>query len=833
MKNFAKWAAMATFTLLSYSSVWGQVLEPVVWKFSTSEVSGEELQLEVVATAAIEKNWHVYALVISEDPNAIGPIPTTLKLDANKNFQVIGSPKEGSKFITHYDPNFEMDLNYFENRATFKQRIKRLTDEAFTISGVLEYMACDDKQCIFPDPVKFSVKVPAKGVEASTENTASEETTSTEEAVQFDGILQPCVWSFSSEKKGEGVYTINMKATLEKGWHVYSQHLPSGDGPVATTFAFEKMPGVSFAPEVQEGKAERVYDKNFMMDLDFFSGEAMFKGMVEADAAQEISGKVNFMVCNDEMCLPPTDVHFKINLATGEGRIYEPTAANSGLPTQFRYKVDSIDLAHPATSDCGAIQAPVSQGTSLWELFILGFLGGLVALLTPCVFPMIPLTVTFFTKGSENRRQGVSRALIYGLFIFGIYLILSIPFHFLDQIDENILNNISTNVPLNVAFFVIFIFFAISFLGYFEITLPASFANKMDNASNVGGLLGSFFMALTLAIVSFSCTGPILGSLLAGSLSSDGGAMQLTAGMGGFGLALGIPFAIFAMFPGMLKSLPKSGGWLNSVKVVLGFLEIALALKFLSQADLVDHWGILKYEVFMGLWVIIFLLLALYIFGVIKFPHDSKIKKFSLFRIGFGVLVVSWVIYLASGFTINEKTDSYISLKVLSGLAPPVVYSILHPKDCPHNLDCEHDYAVALERAKQEGKPLFIDFTGYACVNCRKMEEHVWIKPEVLSKLSKDFIVVSLYVDDRKELPAELQETYEYEVNGVKRTKEIKTYGDRWAAFQIATFNSNAQPLYAIVSPEEELMNTPVGYTPDVDEYMTWLNCGLNAYKQK
>jgi thiol:disulfide interchange protein DsbD len=812
--------------MLTLTSV-AQIEDPVQWKFTVEPL--EDKTAEVVATATIQAKWHVYALKVSDDPNAIGPIPTSLKLNKSSDYVTKGSVKEG-KFITHFDPNFEMDLNYFENKAVFRQKIELKKEGPVEISGVLEYMACDDSKCIFPDPVNFKVKYePGKTTEEAPVETASAA------PAADSGILNPVIWTAKSVSLGNGEYELQLIATMQQGWHVYSQFLQSNEGPVATTFDFKLPAGVERIGKVGEDKPETKYDPNFMMDLNFFSNVATFRQKIKVtgDAKPVVEAKVNFMCCNDETCLPPKDVIFKIDLATGIGTEFDPTsgAALSG-PTKFQYKLTSIDLDNPAVKDCGGvITAPVAD-SSLWELFILGFLGGLVALLTPCVFPMIPLTVSFFTKGSENKRKGFIRAATYGAFVFFIYLLLSLPFHFLDQIDENILNNISTNVPLNVAFFVIFVVFAISFFGYFEITLPSSFANKMDNASSVGGLLGSFFMALTLAIVSFSCTGPILGSLLAGSLSKDGGAIQLTVGMGGFGLALGIPFAIFAAFPGMLKSLPKSGGWLNSVKVVLGFIELALALKFLSQADLVDHWGILKYELFIGLWVIIFALMALYIFGKIKFPHDSPIKKLSFFRISFGVLVVSWVIYLASGFRYDERYNTYHSLTLLSGLAPPVGYSWIYPKHCPHNLDCEHDYQLALERAKRENKPIFVDFTGYACVNCRKMEEHVWIEPEVLEKLANDFIVVSLYVDDREELPKELQETYSYEVNGIKKNKEIKTVGDRWAAFEIATFNSNAQPLYAIVSPDERLMNGTVGYTPDKNEYLQWLNCGLEAFKE-
>ncbi|MCC6600141.1 MAG: thioredoxin family protein [Crocinitomicaceae bacterium] len=648
------------------------------------------------------------------------------------------------------------------------------------------------------------------------------------------GIFDPVQWSIKTEKNSSGEYSVIFISTIEKGWHIYSQHLERNDGPIPTVFQFRPNEKIELNGTVKEGNPLKSYDPNFMMTLNYYEGVANFTQKLRVkEEPVTLEASVTFMVCHEEHgCLPDKTLHYRIHLPSGLVSPFDPETESNTLEVKsgFRYFLPTVNTDAPLVTDCGLVSGEPEKNSSLWQLFVLGFLGGLFALLTPCVFPMIPLTVSFFTKGSQTRKQGLTRASVYGLFIFLIYVLLSLPFFVFDQIDENILNNISTNVPLNVFFFVIFVVFAISFFGYFEITLPASLANKMDSASNTGGMIGSFFMALTLAIVSFSCTGPILGSLLAGSLSK-GGAIQLTAGMGGFGLALGIPFALFAAFPGMLKSLPKSGGWLNSVKVVLGFIELALALKFLSQADLVDHWGVLKYELFMGLWIAIFALTALYIFGIIRFPHDSKIKKFSPFRIGFGIIVTTLTLYLASGFRYDEKHNTYKSLSLLSGLAPPVGYSWVYPKDCPHNLDCEHDYDLALERSKRENKPLFVDFTGYACVNCRKMEEHIWIEPDVLEILSRDFIVVSLYVDDKKELPEELQEKYTSMRTGA--TKNIRTYGDKWAAFQIETFNRNSQPLYCILTPDEKLVNKPAGFTSDKDEYKQWLVCGRDAAKQE
>ncbi|MGB2273548.1 MAG: protein-disulfide reductase DsbD family protein, partial [Flavicella sp.] len=481
----------------------------------------------------------------------------------------------------------------------------------------------------------------------------------------------------------------------------------------------------------------------------------------------------------------------------------------------------ALDLKIPNKDEFLETETSEKNKKGLSSIFILGFLGGLVALLTPCVFPMIPLTVSFFTKQGKNKKKGVSNAILYGGFIVLIYLLLSLPFHFLDSLDPEILNSISTNVALNVSFFVIFIVFAISFFGYFEITLPHSWSDKMDSASSIGGLIGIFFMALTLAIVSFSCTGPILGSLLVGALSSDGGAIQLTFGMVGFGAALALPFTLFALFPNWLQNLPRSGGWLNTVKVVLGFLEIALALKFLSNADMVQHWGLLKRETFIAIWILVFVGLALYLFGKIKFPHDGPVKKLSRGRIIIGSSSSLFALYLTSGLFFNT------SLNALSGFAPPKFYSLFETKtECPLNLNCFKDFEEGLEYAKKNDKPILLDFTGWACVNCRKMEENVWSDPKVYEELEK-FVLISLYVDDRKELPTEAQFEYK-KING--KIKKIKTVGSKWATLQAINFATTSQPFYVQLSNELKLLNRPEKYT-DKQTYLTWLQEGLKNNK--
>ncbi|HLY68500.1 MAG TPA: cytochrome c biogenesis protein CcdA, partial [Puia sp.] len=494
-----------------------------------------------------------------------------------------------------------------------------------------------------------------------------------------------------------------------------------------------------------------------------------------------------------------------------------------GVRATARIKINSFDIDHPVNK-CGDDTA---QGKGLWKIFLLGLVGGFIALLTPCVFPLIPLTVSFFTKQSANNKKGAGNAMVYGFFIFLIYILLSIPFHLLDHLDPEILNNISTNIWLNLLFFVIFVVFAISFFGYFEITLPGSVTNAAGAKSGAGNLAGIFFMALTLAVVSFSCTGPILGSLLAGALSNNGGAVQLSFGMGGFGFGLALPFALFAMFPGWLHSLPKSGGWLNSVKVVLGFLELAMAIKFLSNADLVEQWGIIKRELFIGFWILAGLCILLYLLGKIKFPHDSPLNKFSRTRMAFIIVFAVFTIYLIPGITNTPLAN----LKLISGFPPPLCYSIYtNPVNCEKGVEpMKDDYETALRLAKKEHKPLLIDFTGWACVNCRRMEENVWTDPDVKQLMQNEFIVVSLYVDERKNLPAVEQHIFTT-IDGSQ--KKIITVGDKWATFQSENFNAVSQPQYAIISTDEKALTKTKYYTPDAQEFAAWLKCGLEASRR-
>ncbi len=641
--------------------------------------------------------------------------------------------------------------------------------------------------------------------------------------VQSQEFLDPVSWKVTTEKKSDKTYDIVMEATIDDGWHIYSQ-IQFGEefeGPIPTEFSYNNSPetyeldGMTREPDVLP-----VYDQVFEIDVKSFDGNAVFVQPITVvnPTGLKVSVEIMYSACNDTQCLAPEVKTFDLDLASGSSEL-----ASAEITEDDLRKSEALTI--PVKGDLGN----TGDSKGFLTIFFLGFLGGLLALLTPCVFPMIPLTVSYFTKGAKDRSRGIRNAILYGFFIFLIYVLLSLPFHLLDTVDEALLSNISTNVYLNILFFLVFLVFAFSFFGYFELTLPSSWSTKMDDkASRVGGIFGIFFMALTLAIVSFSCTGPILGGLLGSSLSQDAGAMQLSFGMGGFGLALALPFALFALFPNWLNSLPSSGGWLNTVKVVLGFVELALAFKFLSNADLVMHWGILKREVFIAIWILCSVGMALYLFGIIRFPHDGpKNSKLPKGNIIVGILAVAFTIYLIPGLT-NTK---YANLKLLSGLAPPMFYSLYDKgTSAPLGLNAYKDFNEGVEAARKSGKPIMLDFTGWACVNCRKMEEHVWSVEEVFKVINEEFILISLYVDDRKPIPEEEQFNFLKPKGGTKR---IRTVGDKWATFQTVNFKNNSQPHYALMDADYNLLNIPIGYTPDEDDYLVWLREGLAEFNKQ
>lgn len=631
----------------------------------------------------------------------------------------------------------------------------------------------------------------------------------------------PAIWTYEAEKITETEYNLIFKADIYEGWHIYSQFTDE-NGSLPSEFTFEKA-GEDYELLGTTAESETLveYSDIFEVDETFFKEKAVFTQRIKLlnPEVNQITVDLFYQICK-EVCIPKDEI-FHISLTGEEIVVAEQHVDQRSLDMSAALMLDLKNKELLVNGDENA----VNEKSGLWTIFVLGFLGGLIALLTPCVFPMIPLTVSFFTKQGANRSKGIANALLYGFFIVLIYFLLSLPFHLFDSVDSQILNTIATNVWLNLFFFLIFIFFAFSFFGYYELTLPSSWANKMDSASSkVGGAFGIFFMAVTLAIVSFSCTGPILGGLLGSTALAEGDvATNLSMGMTGFGVALALPFGLFALFPAWLNSLPKSGGWMTTVKVTLGFLELVLAFKFLSNADLVGNWGIFKREIFLGIWILLFVLLSLYLFGILRFPHDGPKQRLSAGRKLTAVLSTAFAVYLILG--LSKITD----LKLLSGFPPPQFYSIFETEsDCPLGIDCFKDFDKGIAHAKQLNKPVLLDFTGWACVNCRKMEETVWSEPDIYPILKEEYVLISLYIDDRKELPVEEQFDFKYESG---RVKKINTVGEKWGTFQTLNFNAASQPYYIIMSPDLEILNTAVQYT-DRDTYKEWLKKGVSNFKQ-
>jgi cytochrome c biogenesis protein CcdA/thioredoxin-related protein len=613
-------------------------------------------------------------------------------------------------------------------------------------------------------------------------------------------------WKVESMKIADGEYELTFTATVTDNWQVYAPNQVLLD--VKTTeLVFNNSSIIQEGGFILAQEPKKINSQIFGgATIDVYERNVSWKTKVSITGTvpAKLQGTLLYTYGRNDEFYPSTVLPFTVDL---EG----------GTTSSLRIRIPTIDINRPV-AECGD---DIKGHSDFLTIFLLGFLGGLIALITPCVFPMIPLTVSFFTKKVGDKSKGAGSAILYGFFIFFIYVLITVPFHIAGKTNPDIFNNISTNVWLNLVFFAVFVTFAISFFGYFEITLPSAIANKADARSGIGNFAGIFFMALTLAIVSFSCTGPILGTLLAGVAKQ--GAWPLTMGAAGFGLALGLPFALFAMFPRWLHSIPKSGGWLTDVKVILGFIELALAVKFLANADNVKQWGILKREVFIVLWIIIGAATVLYLLGKLKFSHSSPVKKFSKTRVGFIVLFLGATLYLIPGLT-NTK---WAKLRLISGFPPPLCYSVYKdPVNCDKPL---LDYEKAIQVARQQNKPVLIDFTGWACVNCRRMEENVWTNPAVEKLMKEEFVLVSLYVDERTKLPASQRTIYTTK-SGTE--KSVLTIGDKWTAFQIDNFGATSQPQYAIVSPGEKALVKTKFYTPDATEFAAWLQCGLDTFKK-
>ena len=627
----------------------------------------------------------------------------------------------------------------------------------------------------------------------------------------------PVTFETTVKKVSDSNFQLITNATIEEGWRLYSQNLLDG-GAIPTEFVYEENNSYILLGPTIESESITKFDPIFSLDQTYFESFSTFYQDIQIEKnISYLNAKIYFQACDDIVCIfREADLIFNFDGSKSEIKNNDLTSLVVNNDNPLFVEFTGKELLSSENNSANSFSS-----NSYLNLLILGFIGGILALLTPCVFPMIPLTVSFFTNKNSNKNSKLN-AFTYGFFIVAIYLIISIPFHFLDSIDPEILNSVSTNAYLNILFFVIFILFAFSFFGFYEITLPSSWINSIDSKSNsIGGYVGIFFMALTLVLVSCSCTGPILGSLLVGSISSQGGALQLTIGMLGFGIALALPFTIFALFPNLLNKLPKSGGWMNTFKVILGFLELGFAFKFLSNADLVEHWGILKREIFIGIWFLISILLCFYLLGLFKFPHEIKKIKISKFNYFLSFTFLCVAVYLFPALLPNGSQKA----SLLSGFTPPSFYSI-YPKlnDCPLGFNCFKDFDSGMDYAVSQNKPILLDFTGWACANCRRIEENVWTDPEIFKIIDEDFVLISLYVDDRKVLPEKDQITLKYKSG---KLKEIKTVGDKSATFQAINFNNASQPYYVLINNDLRILNSPIQYTSK-ENYLAWLKEGLN-----
>lgn len=649
--------------------------------------------------------------------------------------------------------------------------------------------------------------------------------------------------SFKTELKtiNDTEAEIRFTASIDKGWHVYSVNLPSG-GPISATFNLEKIEGAKLIGKLTPlSKEIEKFDKVFEMKLRYFEHSATFSQKIKiTGSSYKIKGYLEYGACDDESCLPPTEVPFNFqgkgsaktvaeaakDAETSSKDVKEEPVTALNVDTLAIAKTDSVasidtvaksDYWKPVISELQSFGGSTDHKNLSWiYIFVTGFLGGLLALFTPCVWPIIPMTVSFFLKRAKDKKKGIRDAILYGVSIVVIYLTLGIAVTLI--FGASALNALSTNAVFNILFFLMLVVFAASFFGAFEITLPSSWSTKVDSkAESTSGLLSIFLMAFTLTLVSFSCTGPIIGFLLV-QVSTSGSIVAPAIGMLGFAIALALPFTLFALFPSWLKSMPRSGGWMNQVKVVLGFLELAFALKFFSVADLAYGWRLLDRETFLALWIVIFALLGLYLLGKIRFPHDDEDTKTSVPAFFMALVSLAFSVYMIPGLW-------GAPLKAVSAFAPPMKTQDfnLYTKEVHAKFD---DFDAGMEYARQQGKPVMIDFTGYGCVNCRKMELAVWIDSKVSSIIENDYVLISLYVDDKKPLPAPITVTE----NGTERT--LRTIGDKWSYLQRIKFGSNAQPFYVLLDNEGKPLNKSYAYDEDIDKYVEFLQKGLDNYKK-
>jgi thiol:disulfide interchange protein DsbD len=826
---------------------------PTTWKFDKKDLGNGEY--EFTYTATIAPGWVIYSKDV--DPN-LGPQPTEIEIEKPPKGVKVGKLVESTKNRkSGYDKIFEGEVIKFSKQAVYTQKIT--LDESYNgdaIEGYVYFMTCNDEKCMPPKYIDFSHTLP-KVKKATPTPTPSKEATGSTEKIDNPIITAeaiptptpskenltdevPVDWKVTAIRVSTDEYEVNFNANIKEGYYIYSQFSKGSKGPMPTTFNIEgENERLKTTKRKEEGENKIVkYDDYFKMTLTKFADQVTFTKKIKLKSgSKRLKGQLFYVACNDEICLPPKPLPFSVllpnKITTDENAVAATTAEGSDgtNKTATTEKAASqngeyaFDMAL-GNSSCSEGESQKKSSMSLLLIFLAGFGGGLVALLTPCVFPMLPLTVAFFTKQSKTKAKGIKNAVIYGLSIIVIYVSLGLMVT--GFFGAEALNQLSTSAVMNLIFFALFVIFALSFFGLFEIQLPNSWANRSDEMADKGGLIGIFFMAFTLSLVSFSCTGPIIGTLLVEAARGGGPTLigefvplRPLMGMFGFSLALAMPFALFAAFPGWLNSLPKSGGWMNTVKISIGLLELALALKFLSTVDLTYHWGILPIEIFLGAWIILFGILGFYLIGLIRFKSDGPKKgRINPIRGLLGIASLAFVGYLFTGF-------SYEPLSLLSGLAPPSHYNLFQNKteqeypDCPNGIRCFKDYDEGLAYAKEANLPIMIDFTGHGCVNCRKVEETVWIKDDVKQILANEYVLISLYVDDREKV-----DTYMSPYSG----KKIRDVGTKWADFQEHFFNEQSQPLYVLVDNDGTVLHKPIGYVDAKDpaDYVIFLQCGLD-----
>ena len=819
MKLLKRYIVLPLLALLLFVSKGNAQVEfpedKVSWKFSL-EQNGCEATIVVKVTCV--EHWHVYAANL---PEASFLLPTEVEPDKSSNYEVIGKVIEPKPEFFH-DEAADEDIYQHSKSFTLKRKIKITSAEDFTLKGRFSFQTCDESHCLPPYDTDFSLKVKGCGTDEKKGAVFENLEGAKDEVGSLEFPEDKVDWKFNVEQDGCNAFLV-AEVTCEEHWHVSAANLPEGSLQGETWLEPTVSTNFKLVDKLTETEPEFFHDEAADEDIYQHSKTFTLKQKIEITSKEDfvLKGKYGFTTCNEEgFCLAPHSADFEV---------------------EVKGCADAVAAESAVASDDDEKEEKLSD-MSIWTIFFLSFGAGFAALLTPCVFPMIPMTVSFFTKQSKSKAQGIRNATFYGICIIGIYVILGTLVTWI--FGASILNWLSTQWWFNMAFFILLVVFAVSFMGAFEITLPSSWVNKADKASDKGGLVGIFFMALVLALVSFSCTGPIVGTLLVEA--ADIGGIAPVIGMLGFSTALALPFALFAAFPGWLNTMPKSGGWLTSVKVFLGFLELALAFKFLSNADLAVQAHLLEREMFLAIWIAVFGVLAMYLFGFIQLPHDGPVGNLSVGRALLGTTVVVFVVYMIPGLW-------GAPLKLINAFPPPMHYSesplgvgksgvgggsgaAEHGPEGTHmgaqNLWLFHDLDKAQAYAKKVGKPLFIDFTGHNCVNCRKMEQSVWGETGVIEKLRDDVVIVSLYVDEDIDLP--IEEQVEVELAPGKM-KKLKTVGDKWAYTQIKRYKITAQPYYRMLGPNgEDLTNGAASYKDHSNpkDFEAWVSEGIKLYKE-